>query len=218
MHYVGGTLKAFEKPLTFSEEKEYLEKFQNGDKSAFDVLVLRNMRLVAHMVKHYSIAEKDMDDMISTGTVGLIKAIKTFKPSKGSRLATYAAKCIENEILMALRNTRKRSREVSLQEPVGTDKEGNEISIIDVITADDENVLDEFIFKGDAAKMYMCVENCLTPREKSIIISRYGLYGEREQTQKEIAEKWSISRSYVSRIEKKAIEKMKIYFDTDGGR
>lgn len=205
-------MKAFEKPLSADEEKEYLDRYLNGDESALEVLILRNMRLVAHMLKHYSVAEKDMEDMISIGTVGLIKAIRTFKPAKGSRLATYAAKCIDNELLMALRSNRKKYHEVSLQEPVGTDKEGNEISIMDVYTTDDRDFLDEYIFNGDKILMYRCIENCLTPREKSIIIRRYGLYGTRETTQKELANEWSISRSYVSRIEKRAIDKMRNYF------
>ena len=209
-------MKAFEKPLSAGEEKEYLNRYLNGDESALEVLILRNMRLVAHMVKHYSVAEKDMEDMISIGTVGLIKAIRTFKPAKGSRLATYAAKCIDNELLMAFRSGRKKYREVSLQEPIGTDKEGNEINIIDIITTDDEDVLDKFIFKGETARMYKCIESCLTPREKSIIIRRYGLYGARETTQSELAREWSISRSYVSRIEKKAIEKMRDYLAQSG--
>lgn len=206
-------LKTFEKPLSAKEEKEYLEKYHAGDESAGEVLIVRNMRLVAHMVKHYAVPEKDVQEMISIGTVGLIKAVHTFDMTKGSRLATYAAKCIDNELLMNFRSDKKRYNEVSLQEPIGTDKEGNEISIIDVIESGEKNFLENYILKCDIAMLYEGIENALDDREKYIIINRYGLNGVKEVTQREIAEMLNMSRSYVSRIEKRAIEKLGAYFE-----
>ena len=142
-------MKTFEKPLSAKEEKEYLEKYRNGDVRAGDVLIIRNMRLVAHMVKHYSLSDRETSELISIGTIGLIKAVRTFDCTKGNRLAAYAAKCIDNELLMAMRNDRKRQLDVSLQEPIGTDREGNEISIIDVIETGEKNFIDSYILKCD---------------------------------------------------------------------
>ncbi len=205
-------MKTFEKPLSAKEEKEYLEKYREGDAKAGEVLIIRNMRLVAHMVKHYSLSDWDPSELISIGTIGLIKAVKTFDFSKGNRLATYAAKCIDNELLMAFRGDKKRYREVSLQEPIGTDKEGNEISIIDVVETDEKDFLENYILKCDLEILGEAIENALTPRERDIIIRRYGLYNSKETTQRELAAELSISRSYVSRIEKKAIDKLRDYF------
>ncbi len=205
-------MKTFEQPLSAKEEKEYLKLYQNGDREAGDILILRNMRLVAHMVKHYSYGERDMGELISIGTIGLIKAVQTFDSSKGSRLATYAARCIDNELLMALRSERKRYKDVSLQEPIGTDKEGNEINIMDIVVSDNKDFLDNYILQNDIKTLYDAVENTLCGREKEIIIRRYGLYGHQEATQREIAAHMKISRSYVSRIEKRALEKLKRYF------
>lgn len=205
-------MKTFEKPLSAKEEKEYLEKYRNGDVRAGDVLIIRNMRLVAHMVKHYSLSDRETSELISIGTIGLIKAVRTFDCTKGNRLAAYAAKCIDNELLMAMRNDRKRQLDVSLQEPIGTDREGNEISIIDVIETGEKNFIDSYILKCDIEILRKALEGALTPREKTIIMRRYGLGGLKETTQRELAAEMSISRSYVSRIEKKAIEKLRDFF------
>ncbi len=206
-------MKTFEKPLTAKEEHEYLIKYRDGDLDAGEVLVTRNMRLVAHMVKHYNVAEKDVAELISIGTVGLIKAVKSFDMTKGSRLATYAARCIDNELLMNFRSDKKKSHEISLNEPIGTDKEGNEISMIDVIESKDKNFLDEYILKCDIELLNKAIDNCLTDRERLIICKRYGIRGYREVTQREIADELKMSRSYVSRIEKKAIEKLAGFFE-----
>ncbi len=205
-------MKTFEKPLTAKEEQEYLTKYRDGDLKAGEVLVIRNMRLVAHMVKHYNVACEDVAELISIGTVGLIKAVKSFDMTKGSRFATYAAKCIDNELLMCFRNEKKKSHEISLNEPIGSDKEGNEISIIDVIESGEKNFLDEYILKCDIALLNNAIDECLTERERLIICKRYGIRGYNEITQREIAEEMQMSRSYVSRIEKKAIEKMAGFF------
>ena len=204
-------MKTFEKPLTANEEQEYLKRYRDGDEGAGDILILRNMRLVAHMIKHYNFDEKDVEEYISIGTIGLIKAVRTFNPGKGNRLATYAAKCIDNELLMALRGEKKKNKDISLQETIGTDKEGNEINIIDVLDTGEKNFLDSFILKQDVEKMYGGIQNVLSKREKEIIVYRYGLLGHEEITQRELAEKMGISRSYVSRIEKKALDKLKNY-------
>ena len=206
-------MKTFEKPLTAKEEHEYLIKYRDGDLDAGEVLVIRNMRLVAHMVKHYNVAEKDVAELISIGTVGLIKAVKSFDITKGSRLATYAARCIDNELLMNFRSDKKKSHEISLNEPIGTDKEGNEISMIDVIESKEKNFLDEYILKCDIELLNKAIDNCLTDRERLIICKRYGIRGYREVTQREIADELKMSRSYVSRIEKKAIEKLAGFFE-----
>lgn len=211
-------MKTFEKPLSAKEEQEYLEKYHNGDEKAGEVLIIRNMRLVAHMVKHYGVQEKDVAELISIGTIGLIKAVRTFNSGKGNRLATYAAKCIDNELLMSFRNDKKKCREISLQETIGTDKEGNEISIIDVIESKEKNFLDEYILKCDVEMLYEALDKCLDEREKIIIIRRYGLNGYDEVTQREIADEMQMSRSYVSRIEKRAIEKMAEYFESKKSR
>ncbi|MGN0371089.1 MAG: RNA polymerase sporulation sigma factor SigK [Butyrivibrio sp.] len=207
-------MKTFEKPLSAKEEAEYLERYRNGDEKAGEILIIRNMRLVAHMVKHYALSDKDVSEMISIGTIGLIKAVKTFNLQKGSRLATYAAKCIDNELLMAFRSDKKKSREVSLQEPIGTDKEGNEISIIDVIETDEKNFIDAYILKCDIQKLYEGIDKVLTSREREIIVRRYGLFQHKEATQRELADEMHISRSYISRIEKKAIQKLRSCFDS----
>ena len=208
-------LMTFDKPLTANEEQEYLKRYRDGDEEAGDILILRNMRLVAHMVKHYNFDEKDIEEYISIGTIGLIKAVKTFNPGKGNRLATYAAKCIDNELLMALRGEKKKNKDISLQETIGTDKEGNEINIIDVIDTGEKDFLESFILKQDVDKLYRGIMNVLNSREQDIIINRYGLMGRDEITQRELAAGMGISRSYVSRIEKKALEKLKNYICTN---
>lgn len=205
------SLRTFKNPLSQEEEKYYLLKYKEGDLSAKDVLIERNLRLVAHIVKKYN-QGRDIEDLISIGTIGLIKAVNTFDSSKG-RLATYASKCIENELLMMIRSEKKKSKEVSLHEPIGTDKEGNEISLLDIIESNDVDIVDSMLQKKNINKLYELIDTVLTEREKEIILSRYGLNHEKEITQREIAKKLGISRSYVSRIEKKAIKTLKVNFE-----
>lgn len=208
-------MKTFQKPLTSKEEAEYLRLLQEGDsrqaKEAKSVLVERNLRLVAHVARKYQNTGEEMEDLISTGCIGLIKAIDTFDAGKG-RLATYACRCIDNELLMLLRSKKKLSREVFLFDSIGQDKEGNEIRLLDVIEQKPYDIAKEMDLSNDIQKLYQYVEECLTPREKKILIMRYGLGGSREMTQNEIGESLNISRSYVSRIEKRAVEKLKKSF------
>ncbi|WP_147564499.1 RNA polymerase sporulation sigma factor SigK [Clostridium tyrobutyricum] len=199
---------SFPQPLNTEEEKHYLKKLKEGDLLAKTVLVERNLRLVAHIVKKYSYPGKDIDDLISIGTVGLIKAIDSFDQSKGTRLATYAAKCIENEILMLIRNNKKIKSEVYLQDPIGIDKEGNEISLMDVLGSDEDSIVEIVDHKIQVRKLYSKINTCLTTREKCVVEMRYGLSESKPRTQREIAKLLGISRSYVSRIEKKALKKL----------
>ncbi|MDD6797536.1 MAG: RNA polymerase sporulation sigma factor SigK [Clostridia bacterium] len=205
-------MKTFEKPLTCAEEKYYLQKCREGDQEARNKLIEKNMRLVAHIVKKYASPERDIEDLLSVGTIGLIKAVNTFDMDKSIRLATYAAKCIDNELLMLLRTDKRRNREMSIYEPIGKDKEGNETNLMEVIGASEDTVVEDYELRQNVKKLYESIENRLTPREREIIILRYGLYGNEEVTQREIASRMNISRSYVSRIEKRALEKMKIDF------
>ena len=209
----GTVLKIFEKPLSANEELEYFEKYRNGDEEAREILILRNMRLVAHMVKHYVPADKDRDEMISIGTVGLIKAVMTFDYKKGSRFATYAAKCIDNELLMALRGEKKRNREISINEPIGTDKEGNEINILDTLAIDSSEYIDILVMECNLDILRKAMSCALSERERLILKKRYGLDGESVYPQRELAAQMNISRSYVSRIEKKALGKLRDYFN-----
>lgn len=208
-------MKTFQKPLTSKEEAEYLRLLQDGDsrqaKEAKSVLVERNLRLVAHVARKYQNTGEEMEDLISTGCIGLIKAIDTFDAGKG-RLATYACRCIDNELLMLLRSKKKLSREVFLFDSIGQDKEGNEIRLLDVIEQKPYDIAKEMDLSNDIQKLYQYVEECLTHREKKILIMRYGLGGSREMTQNEIGESLNISRSYVSRIEKRAVGKLKKAF------
>lgn len=206
-------MKSFPQPLTASEERYYLQKYTEGDLEAKHILIERNLRLAAHIVKKYQSMEKDTEDLLSIGTIGLIKAVVTFNPDKSVRLGTYAARCIENEILMYLRTKKKSSREVSLYEPIGTDREGNEIQLFDVIETEGEDAHSKVELKEDIRMLYQRVEKELTPRERTVLKLRYGLYHEEEYTQKEIARRLGISRSYVSRIEKGAIAKLRGYFE-----
>lgn len=205
-------MKTFPKPLTLEEEKFYLQRYKEGDLEAKKILIERNLRLVAHVVKKYQGLDDDQDDLISIGTIGLIKAVGTFDCDKGNRLATYAARCIDNELLMMLRSKKKTSKEVSLHEPIGTDKEGNTISLEDIIEAETTDVVGKLMLKQDVKKLYKIMGEVLTDREKEVVIMRYGLGNTKEVTQRELAERLGISRSYVSRIEKKALEKLKDCF------
>ncbi len=205
--YITGS-SSFPQPLSEEEEEYYLNKFKEGDLQAKSVLIERNLRLVAHVVKKYSYPGKEVDDLISIGTVGLIKAIDSYNSSKGTRLATYAAKCIENEILMLIRNNKKIKNEVYLQDPIGIDKEGNIISLIDVLSSEDDSIIEIVENKIQTKKLYGKINSCLTDRERKVVEMRYGLSEGKQKTQREIAKILGISRSYVSRIEKKAIKKL----------
>ncbi|MFT3983517.1 MAG: RNA polymerase sporulation sigma factor SigK [Lachnospiraceae bacterium] len=206
-------MKAFKKPLSFEEESYYIEKYRQGDMAAKDILIERNLRLVAHVVKKYQCSGEEMEDLISIGTIGLIKAVLTFDETKGSRLVTYAARCIDNELLMMFRTKKKSSRDVSIYEPIGTDKEGNEISLLDVIEGTNDDIADRMDIAQNIKHLYDYVEEVLSEREKEIIILRYGLAGGEEVTQREIGSMLGISRSYVSRIEKRALGKLREAFE-----
>ena len=206
-------MKTFPKPLTAREERECLERYQEGDQEARATLIERNMRLVAHVAKKYQNTDYDMEDLLSVGTIGLIKAVNTFHTDRGSRLATYAAKCVENEILMLLRANKKYSKEVSLFEPIGLDKDGETVSLVDVIEMENKEALETIILSQDIRELYDAFDHCLRDTEKKVIGMRYGLYGGKEHTQREIADMLGISRSYVSRIEKKSIEKLRMEFE-----
>jgi len=206
---------SFPQPLTAEEEEYHLKRYAQGDEESKNILIEHNLRLVAHIVKKYANIGKDQDDLISIGTIGLIKAISTFDPGKKTRLATYAARCIENEILMTIRSDRKLKGEVSLQDPIGIDKEGNEISLLDVLGTDPNSVIDEVELKLDIRKLYRKMHSVLKKREKMVLEMRYGLTNGKNKTQREIAQMLGISRSYVSRIEKKAIMKLSKAFNLE---
>lgn len=203
-------MQSFPQPLSAAQETVYLRQYQNGDMHARDILIERNLRLVAHIVKKYMNSGKETDEMISVGIVGLVKAVNTYNFEKGSRLATYAARCIDNELLMLMRGDRKLSREVSLYDPIGTDKEGNEITLLSILEHENEDIIDQLDKKQSLRKLSKILSKVLTPREYFVVIRRYGLYGHHETTQRELAEQLNISRSYVSRIEKKALEKLRL--------
>ena len=204
-------MQSFPKPLSAAQESSYLRQYQNGDMHARDILIERNLRLVAHIVKKYMNSGKETDEMISVGIVGLVKAVNTYNFDKGSRLATYAARCIDNELLMLMRGDKKLSREVSLYDPIGTDKEGNEINLLSIIEHEDEDIVEQLERRQSLKKLSKIITKVLTPREYFVVIRRYGLYGHHESTQRELAEQLHISRSYVSRIEKKALEKLRLH-------
>lgn len=205
-------MKTFLKPLTPEEERHYLQEYKQGSLEAKNILIERNLRLVAHIVKKYQGASEELDDLISIGTIGLIKAVQTFDSAKASKLSTYAARCIDNELLMLLRSRKKSNREVSLYEPIGTDKEGNEISLLDVIETEPVDVVKNYALKQDTTLLYRLLPEILSQREQEILKLRYGLYGEKELTQREIAKRLNISRSYVSRIEKNTLLKLRSFF------
>ncbi|MBU5426695.1 RNA polymerase sporulation sigma factor SigK [Tissierella pigra] len=199
---------SFPKPLSREEEEKYLDLYAKGDENARNILIERNLRLVAHIVKKYNNTGKDTEDLISIGTIGLIKGISTYDPSKGVRLATYSARCIENEILMTIRSTKKTKAEISMHGPIGTDKEGNEINLLDILGSDPDEILDEVHLKLQVKKLYKAINEVLKDREKAIIELRYGLIDGVCKTQREIAVILGISRSYVSRIETRALNKL----------
>ena len=205
--YVSGT-NSFPKPLSDDEEAEYIKKMQEGDINARNKLIEHNLRLVAHVVKKYSQTKEDSEELLSIGTIGLIKGITSFNPDKGVRLATYASRCIDNEILMLIRSNKKSQNDVSLNDPIGTDKEGNQILLVDVMSSDEE-VSDIIELKSQVKKLRENILSELDDRERKIIIKRYGLDGNKPLTQQELAKKLDISRSYISRIEKKAVSKLK---------
>jgi len=211
-------LKTFQQPLSPEEEAFYIKVMQEkGDsaegKAARDILIERNMRLVAHVVKKYQGQGENGEDLISVGTIGLMKAIATFDADKGNRLATYAIRCIDNELLMMLRSRRKLSREVSLYEPIGTDKEGNEINLLDVCESEQTDIVEQMEQERKLQVLTVLFRKCLNEREKTILAMRYGLNGREEMTQKSVGATLGISRSYVSRIEKRALKKLRNGFD-----
>ena len=202
-------MKTFLKPLTSAEEKLCLKRCRKGDPEAKRILIEHNLRLVAHVAKKYQNTGEDLEDLISIGTIGLIKAISTFDIDRSARLSTYAARCIDNELLMMLRSRKKCSREVSLYEPIGTDKEGNEIHLLDILGTQETDLIKKIEQKENIKRIYEELEKMEMNKEKKTLIMRYGLYGREPMTQKEVAKKLHISRSYVSRIEKKALMLLK---------
>ena len=198
----------FPEPLSAEEEKEVLERMKNDDDEAKNILIERNLRLVAHVCKKYSTTNVEQDDLISIGTIGLIKGINSFESSKGVRLATYVARCIDNEILMHLRSIKKLGAEVYLDDPIGKDKDDNTVTLQEVLENNDKSIEDEVDLKFKIKKMYQKMKEILKSREKTILELRFGLDGEKPKTQNQIAEMMGISRSYVSRIETKAISKL----------
>ena len=211
LHVCGGG--SFPKPLSEKQEREYLRKMHEGDIGARNKLVEHNLRLVAHIIKKYYGVQTEQDDLVSIGTIGLIKAIDTFKPDKNIRLSSYASRCIENEILMHFRSAKKTAQDVSLNETIDTDKDGNPLTLMDIMAVDD-NILDELDRKLNGRKLGQFIREELTDRERQIIIMRYGLGGREPMTQKKVAKIMNISRSYVSRIETKALKKLKMRYDT----
>ena len=199
---------SFPKPLTEKEEKFYIKQYEQGDLQARHILIERNLRLVAHVAKKYATQPQMLEEYISIGTIGLIKAVNTYRSSRKVKLATYAARCIENEILMSIRASRKFTSEVSLNVPIGTDKDGNEINLNDILGTDPNEIVDSIHEKIRIQHMLLAIHNTLTPREQKVLIHRYGLFRTHPKTQRETAALLGISRSYVSGIEKKALEKL----------
>ena len=202
-------MQSFPKPLSAKEEKECIARCRQGDQKARQCLIEKKLRLVAYIAKKYNVGDKDMDDLISIGTIGLIKGIDTFDETKNIRLATYAARCIDNELLMMLRAEKKKAKDVYLYDSIGSDKEGNEINLFDIIEYKDEDVVERLMVNERVGRLGKIMEETLSGREKTILIMRYGLDGKKEKTQREIAKLYGISRSYVSRIEKRALGKLR---------
>lgn len=209
-----GSQSSFPKPLSASQERQCLEKMKNGDANARETLIEHNLRLVAHIIKKYYSGNGEQEDLISIGTIGLIKAVDSFKSEKGIRLATYAARCIENEVLMFFRQGKKNAGVMSINEPIDTDSEGNPLTLIDIIYVED-TITDDIDLKQKTKKLYEYIDALGDERERRITIERYGLNGEKCLTQRETAQKLSISRSYVSRIEKRALENLRRMFQND---
>ena len=203
--------KSFLQPLDAAEEKYYLEQLSRGDMKARDILIERNMRLVAYIAKKYLGSEESMEDLISIGTIGLIKAVSTYQPDKAVRLSSYASKCVENELRMYFRK-KKSNKEISLYEPIGTDREGNPFTMADIVESPESELWDRVLLKKNVGQLYALLPKVLSRRERYIICRRYGLYNTRPLTQREIARTLGISRSYVSRIEKKALQKLRRAF------
>ena len=211
---------SFPKPLTPKQERECLLKIREGDEEARNTLIVHNLRLVAHIIKKYYARQDDQEDLISIGTIGLIKAIDSFDSSKGIRLSSYASRCIENEILMFFRSGKKSAQDISLNEPIDTDQDGNTLTILDTMAVDD-TIIEEIDTRMKSERLYGLVRSVLTPRERTIICLRYGLEGCRPQPQRVVAQRLGISRSYVSRIEKRALQKLRRAFEAAapfGGR
>lgn len=204
--FVGGSA-AFPKALSAEEERKYLEMYAGGDINAKNILIEHNLRLVAHITRKYS-SESNSEDLISIGIIGLIKGINTFNHQKNRKLSAYISRCIENEILMHLRSSKKLSNEVSLDETIGTDKEGNSLTFADILPSDGGDIIENLSLKMTSASLYKAIDKVLNNVEKDIIVWRYGLYGNERLAQREVATKLNISRSYVSRIEKRALNKL----------
>lgn len=202
-------MQSFPQPLSTQEEEQLLQGMRDGDLSCRNRLIEHNLRLVAHVVKKYTNSIYETDDLISIGTIGLIKAVDSFNREKGIRLATYASRCIENELLMLMRSSKKQSKEVSLFDPVGSDKEGNTIQLLDICVAEEPDIIEQMEERQKLSRLRKYIDEVLTEREREIILLRYGMADGKEVTQREIADKLKISRSYVSRIEKKALNKLK---------
>lgn len=205
---MNGVLVAFPKSLSIEEEKKYVKLMKDGDEEAKNILIEHNLRLVAHVCKKYSSSNVEQDDLISIGSIGLIKGVNTYNPEKSIKLSTYISKCIDNEILMYFRAKKKQDKEVYLEDPIGKDKDDNCITLSDILENDEKNIDEELDSKIKTKKLYDSIEKKLKPREKEIIKLRFGLYGRKIRTQREISKMLNISRSYVSRIETKAIEKL----------
>lgn len=205
-------MKSFPQPLTSEEEEKTLCLMENGSREARELLIIHNLRLVAHVIKKYNFSESEQEEYISIGIVGLIKAIDSYKSSKGIKLATYASRCIDNEILMVLRSNRKLSREVFLNDPIGQDKEGNEIKLLDILVSEENEPGMDLIRSEEIGILREALKKVVNGREREILFLRYGFYGDHQFTQRDIAKAYGISRSYVSRLEKKALDKIKAYF------
>lgn len=204
----------FPKALTAAEEREAIAQMAQGSTAARQKLIEHNLRLVAHIVKKYYTAHDDQEDLISIGTIGLMKAVDTFDPNKGIKLSSYASRCIENEILMYFRSGKKYAQDVSMNEPIDTDKDGNALTLADTLAVDD-TILESIDLKMKTRRLYRFLDSALSEREREIIAMRYGLYGHRPQPQRTVAKRMGISRSYVSRIEKKALEKLRAEFEEE---
>ena len=206
-------MKTFSKPLSKEEEQEYIKRMKQGDEKARNILIERNLRLVAHIAKKYQSQEESLEELISIGIFGLMKAVMTYNDEKGSKLATYSARCIENELFMYFRSKKKRARDVSLYEQIGTDKEGNQLQFVDVIESEEPDLAYIVEQKNMYEQLQNVMPGILTKREQYVINMRYGLQGQSPMTQQQVAKLLTISRSYVSRLEKHALEKLRIYLE-----